>query len=62
MDWYCTGAPEAHIATEPVYVSCEPELRELIGDAAYGELAAHCKAYLDAQLPVHPATSIATNR
>jgi hypothetical protein len=59
MDWYCTGAPEAHIAGEPVYVSCEPELRELIGDAAYDELAVQCAAFLNAQLPVHPASSAA---
>lgn len=57
MDWYCTGSPDAHVAAEPVYVSCEPELRELIGDKAYDELAGHCRAHLDARLPLHPATA-----
>lgn len=57
MDWYCTGAPEAHVGVEPLFVSYEPELRELIGDLAYGELAKHCQAHLDAHLPLHPATS-----
>jgi hypothetical protein len=56
MDWYCTGAPEAHINTDPVFVSCEPELRELIGNDAYAELAELCQAHLDAHLPLHPAT------
>lgn len=61
MDWYCTGAPEAHVGAEPVYVSCEPELRALIGDPAYELLARHCADFLGAQLPllVHPATAIA---
>jgi hypothetical protein len=57
MDWYCTGAPEAHVAAEPVYLSCAPELRQLIGDQAYDALAEHCAAYLAAQLPLHPATA-----
>ena len=57
MDWYCTGSPEAHVGGEPVYLSCEPELRELIGDPAYAELAGYCAAHLAAQLPLHPATS-----
>ncbi|NEE00357.1 DUF3109 family protein [Phytoactinopolyspora halotolerans] len=59
MDWYCTSAASAHVGVEPVYRSNEAELRELIGDAAYDELARHCKAFLDAQLPllVHPATA-----
>lgn len=59
MDWYCTGSPDAHVAIEPVYISCEAELRELIGDEAYAELAGHCHAYLDARLPLHPATAAA---
>lgn len=58
MDWYCTKAPEAHVARDPVYVSAEPELRALVGDAAYAELARHCEAFRAAQLPLlaHPAT------
>jgi hypothetical protein len=61
LDWFCSGSPEAHIAAEPVYVSCAAELRALVGDKAYDELAAHCAAHLAARLPllVHPATSAA---
>jgi hypothetical protein len=61
LDWFCSASPSAHIAAEPVYLSCETELRELVGDKAYDELAGHCAAYLAAQLPllVHPATAIA---
>jgi hypothetical protein len=49
------------VAAEPVYVSCEPELRALVGDKAYEELAEHCAAHLAARLPllVHPATALA---
>ncbi len=58
MDWYCTAASEAHVGAEPVYVSAEPELRALVGDAAYAELARHCAAFSAAQLPLlsHPAS------
>ncbi len=59
MDWYCSGSPDAHVAADPLYVSCERELRELIGDKAYAELAAHCDAYLASQMPLHPATEAA---
>ena len=54
----------AHVGAEPVYVSCEPELRALMGNAAYAELARHCAAHLSAQLPllVHPATADARRR
>jgi hypothetical protein len=47
LDWYCTGNPAAHIGTEPVFRSNEPELRELMGDAAYDELARRCEAHLE---------------
>ncbi len=62
MDWYCTDSPRAHVGGQPVYVSNEAELRELVGDPAYDELAQHCQAFLAAQLPltVHPATAAAT--
>jgi hypothetical protein len=46
LDWYCTGNPAAHVGTRPVFRSNEPELRELMGDAAYEELARHCEAHL----------------
>jgi hypothetical protein len=47
LDWYCTGNPAAHIGDRPVFRSNEPELRELMGDAAYEELARHCEAHLE---------------
>ena len=69
LDWYCSGNSEAHVGREPVFRSNEGELRELMGDAAYDELATHCVAHLAvvkaarsnggrALLPllVHPAT------
>ena len=40
LDWYCSGNTEAHVAPEPVYVTHEPELAELMGAAGYAELVA----------------------
>ena len=31
LDWYCSGNTEAHVALEPVFVTHEPELTELMG-------------------------------
>ena len=70
LEWYCTGSPRAHTAAEPLYLTCAPELIELMGAAAYDVLAGHCRAHLAsvaaaeatpagrALLPllVHPAT------
>ncbi|MGH3095430.1 MAG: hypothetical protein ACRDMV_05445 [Streptosporangiales bacterium] len=42
FSWWCSGATEAHVAANQLYVSYEPELRELMGDAAYDELAVAC--------------------
>jgi hypothetical protein len=69
LDWYCSGNPEAHVGREPVFRSNEAELRELMGPAAYEELAKHCVAHLATvkaarsnggrrllPLLVHPAT------
>lgn len=44
--WWCTEAPEAFTAAEPVYRTLEPELRKTCGDTVYERLA----AYLDARL------------
>ena len=57
LDWYCSGNTEAHIAPEPLYVTNEAELTELMGKAAYDELAGHCEAHLRSRsaLAVHPA-------
>ena len=46
LDWYCSSNPEAHVGKEPVFVSNEGELRELMGDAGYDELATRCRAHL----------------
>ena len=46
LDWYCSGSPRAHVGAQPVFRSSAPELRELMGDAAYEELARHCEAHL----------------
>lgn len=71
LDWYCSGNPQAHVGSSPVYVSNRGELVHLMGQAAYDELAARCEAHLvqavgaraagpagRALLPllVHPAT------
>ena len=37
--WWCTEAKEAFTAAEPVYKSMEPELRKMLGDAIYEEVA-----------------------
>jgi hypothetical protein len=57
LDWYCSGNTEAHIATEPVYLSSSHELTALMGEQGYAELVKHCEAHLRSrsQLAVHPA-------
>lgn len=70
LAWYCTGAPLAHTGQRPLFRTNEPELRELMDDAPYEELARRCEAHLEAiaglsaspkgrrllPLFVHPAT------
>ncbi|WP_432548490.1 hypothetical protein [Kineococcus sp. SYSU DK004] len=46
LDWYCTGSPLAHVGSRPVFRSMEPELREMVGDGAFEELARHCEGLL----------------
>ncbi len=57
LDWYCSGNTEAHVGREPVFISNAQELRALMGDAAYAELALHCEERLAARRAVapHPA-------
>ncbi|MDX6326041.1 MAG: hypothetical protein QOK15_2395 [Nocardioidaceae bacterium] len=57
LDWYCSGNTEAHVGTEPVYLSSRVELVELMGQAAYDEVARHCAAHLRSrsELALHPA-------
>ena len=47
LNWYCTGNTEAHVGADPVYVSYEPELTELMGKKAYAELAEYCRARME---------------
>jgi hypothetical protein len=57
LDWYCSGNTEAHNAAEPVYVTHEAELTELMGRPAYAELFEHCDAHVRSRsaLAIHPA-------
>jgi hypothetical protein len=57
LDWYCSGNTEAHVGVEPLYVTNEPELVELMGRAAYDALVVHCEAHLRSRsaLALHPA-------
>jgi hypothetical protein len=57
LDWYCSGNTEAHGAKDPVFVSYEPELVEMMGQGAYDVLAAHCRDFeaRRSQLTLHPA-------
>ncbi|GAA2109000.1 hypothetical protein [Streptomyces synnematoformans] len=43
LHWWCTSAPSAHGAGEPVYVSYRPELVALMGQKAYDVLARLCE-------------------
>ena len=57
LDWYCSGNTEAHVAPDPLYVTNEAELVELMGRPAYDELVTHCEQHLAARdrLAIHPA-------
>jgi hypothetical protein len=46
LHWWCTGAPSAHGAADPVYISYRPELLELMGKEAYEVLAELCETRL----------------
>ncbi|MCD0485247.1 hypothetical protein LO771_23385 [Streptacidiphilus sp. ASG 303] len=59
LHWWCTGSPEAHGGSEPVYVGYRPELTELMGPEGYAVLAGLCEeriaARADRTLAPHPA-------
>ncbi|MGI8523029.1 MAG: hypothetical protein ACR2K3_06930 [Nocardioides sp.] len=57
LDWYCSGNTEAHVGVEPVYVTNEAELTELMGRPAYDALVTHCEAHVRSRsaLALHPA-------
>ena len=71
FDWYCTGNSEAHVGTEPVYLSNKVELIATMGEKAYAVLTNLAETRLIAQaaakarnLPlfaVHPASVRANN-
>ena len=42
LDWYCSGAAEAHVGTEPVLTSSRAELVALVGQPAYDLLVDLC--------------------
>jgi hypothetical protein len=60
LDWYCSSNTDAHVGVEPVYVSNEVELTELMGRPAYDELVRHCDAHLRSRsaLALHPASRV----
>ena len=59
LDWYCSGNTEAHVAVEPVYLTHQAELTELMGVSGYDELVKHCEAHARSRsaLALHPADS-----
>jgi len=60
LAWYCSGSPDAHVGSKPVWQSYAPELTELLGKAAYDELASLCRRREGLGLiAVHPATTAA---
>jgi hypothetical protein len=63
LNWWCTSSPEAHGASDPVYVSYGPELTALIGKKAYKKLAELCaKREKQGLLAEHPATVAARSQ
>lgn len=63
LTWYCSGSPDAHVGTRPVWQSYAPELTELLGKAAYDELASLCRRREGLGLiAVHPATTAAQTK
>ena len=63
--WWCTEQPEAFVADGPVYRTMEAELRLMVGEAVYEELAAYCDARRAAAprplpFPVFSASEVTT--
>ena len=48
--WWCTEAREAFVGVDPVYRSQEVELRKMVGDVLYEQIA----QYLDRRMRAHP--------
>ena len=55
--WWCTEAPEAFTGATRVYQSMEAELRAMMGDEVYDELARYLDAHIASQVPplTHPS-------
>lgn len=55
--WWCTEAPEAFTAAEPVYKTLEPELRHMLGDDMYEQVAKYLDERVQSSPPMvrHPA-------
>jgi hypothetical protein len=73
FDWYCTSNSDAHVGTQPVYISNKYELELLMGKDAYAELARLCDVRMEhirdaaaRSLPLfiiqHPATLAAQKK
>jgi hypothetical protein len=56
LNWYCSGATEAHVAETALYITYGPELIELMGQPAYDVLAEICEANLAGRFTAHPAS------
>lgn len=57
LHWWCTGAPAAHVAPEPLVDTYAAELTELLGAAAFGELRRLTELRLDqGMIAAHPAS------
>jgi hypothetical protein len=56
--WWCTEAPEAYSNSEPVYKSMEQELRLMLGDDVYEQVAKYLDARVGSGTPPlpHPAS------
>ena len=56
LDWYCSSNTDAHVGTQPVYLSSRDELVALMGPAAYDLLAELCEEQLaSGRRTRHPA-------
>ncbi len=55
LHWWCSSSPDAHVGTEPLYLSYGPELAALLGPLAYAELVQQCEQRLAGRGNAHPA-------
>ena len=55
LNWYCSGATEAHVASDALYLTYKAELIALMGQAPYDVLAEICETTLAGRFTAHPA-------